>query len=337
MKRRKFYLFPKADEHSKERRYLYYFAKALTTNNEVVNLYPNKHSKFKYLNYLVCLLKANTLILHWTENFAFLRQKAIRIPIALIYFFSLTLLKLCGKEVVWVFHNKHPHKGHNWISHLLLVYNAFISDLVVTNASEGISYCKTHYYRKANVIFLPQPAYLEAVPINCEEIYDIIIWGEIRRAKCILEFLQYWNGEKLSEKYKLLICGKCRDDSYNRELLQQVTPNILYINDFLKTADLNKYISSSKNILFTHNYSSILCSGSLVYSLPFKKNIIGPPIGAFNDFAKMGVVSIYNRFDEIPGLLNKQPTSRSKELDDFLTGNTWENFASKFEKHLNQR
>jgi hypothetical protein len=334
MKKRKIYLFPRADEHIAESRYLYYFAKALTANNEVVNLYSEKHSGCKYLTYLIDLFRADTLILHWTENFAFLRQRIIRIPTILIYLFSITLLKLCGKEIVWVFHNKHPHKGHNWMSRLLLVYNAFIADLVVTNASEGVSYCKQHYYRKANVIFLPQPAYLEAVPLNCEEKYDIIIWGEIRRAKCILEFLKYWNSEKLSEKYKLLLCGKCREDSYNQEILQQLTPNIQYINDFVNTADLNKYISSSKNILFTHNYSSILCSGSLVYSLPFRKNIIGPPIGAFNDFAKLGLVSTYNRFDEIPALLNQPPKPFSKEFDDFISGNTWEHFALELEKHL---
>jgi hypothetical protein len=335
MKKRKIYLFPRGGELLAERRYLYYFAKALTSRNEVVNLYPETHPRCRYPTYLISLLKADTLILHWTENFAFFHRKTLRIPLILIYLFSITLLKLCRKEIVWVFHNKHPHKGQNWMSLLLLRYNAFIADLVVTNASEGVSYCKQHYYRKANVIFLPQPAYPEAVPLPCEEKYDVIIWGEIRRAKCILEFLKYWNSEKLSERYTLLICGKCRDDAYNQEILQQITsPHIHYINDFLSTSDLNKYISSSRNILFTHNYSSILCSGSLIYSLPFRKNIIGPPIGAFNDFAQLGLVSTYNLFDEIPELLRKPTKPFSQEFDDFFSGNTWANFASKLEKHL---
>ncbi|MDR3129847.1 MAG: hypothetical protein LBU03_06385 [Tannerellaceae bacterium] len=333
MKRRKIFLFPRPNKHSEGNRYIYYFAKALSAKNEVVNLNQKRDSKLKFLKHF---FDADTFILNWTESLVFHPHKKIRIPIVIAYLFGITLSKLCRKKIIWVFHNKHSHNGRNWASHLLLVFNSFISDLVITHASEGVSYCKKHYYHKANIIFHPHPVYPEAIPLNCEEIYDIIIWGDIRRAKSILEFLQYWNHTTASEKYKILICGQCIDDAYNQEILKQLTPNIHYLNELIKTADLNKYLSSSKHILFTHNYSSVLCSGSLLYSLSFRKNIIAPRIGAFNDFAKMGLVSAYDRFDEIPELLNKQPKSHSKELDDFLAGNTWENFAAVLEKVFEQ-
>jgi hypothetical protein len=320
----KIYFFP-INRSLEGNKYTYYFAEALNRQYNVINLDERK-------NAIAVFIKASTFILNWTENVAFSPRK--RVIKSIVYILALALLKICRKKVIWIFHNKHPHKGSNLLSKLLMTYNAFMSDLIITHSKEGVLYCKNHYYKKANIFHFPHPVYSEATLVECSELYDIIIWGEIQAHKRILEFLKFWIHMDVSKEYKLLICGRCKDVWYDDSIKSRLIPNITYMNRYVNTDELNKMISASKNILFTYNDDSILSSGSLAYSLPFKKHIIGPNKGQFADYREIGLIDTYNDFPEIVKLLRQTPHIPESTFKDFTDNYTWDKFIDVINQKL---
>jgi len=66
-------------------------------------------------------------------------------------------------------------------------------------------------------------------------------------------------------------------------------------------------------------------------SLGYGATIIGPKVGAFADLEKLGIVTTYRSFEDLPNLLeNELKTNDSrhkKALQTFLEQNTWSKYA----------
>lgn len=312
-------------------KYTFYFVEALNKKYHIVN----KNKKKSLFNILKSFLRSNIFIFNWTENFAFEKLgKYYKIP---IYILSTLYLKIFKKKIIWIFHNKYSHSGYNYLSYFLLKYNACISNLIITHSKEGVSYCKKHYHKNSNIIFLPHPIYPDAKLLSYEEKYDIIIWGKILKYKNILDFLIFWNTTKEAKYKRILICGKCDDIDYDSLIKKQteINSNIEYRNEYISDENLNIYISMSKCILFTYASNSVLSSGALNYSLSFKKKIIGPNKGAFNDLSELGIIYTYKEYREINELLLKDYINNNEILEQYLTDNSWDNFVSNFDNYLN--
>lgn len=320
------YYFP-TNKGMENNTYSNHFITSLSKTNNVVNADADRKLVVDLFKYFY----ANIFILNWTENLAFGRKKWIK---AALYMFMLLLCRLCRKKIIWIIHNKYPHEGHNRLSRLIMRYNAFISNLVITHSKEGVGYCKQHYYKRANVIYLPHPVYPESKSLEAHIEFDIIIWGAIKKYKHILEFLKFYNTCENLKNYKILLCGKCQDADYNEDIKTQLNENIYYLNDYVSYTDLNKYISASKNILFTYNDESVLSSGALIYSLPFKRKIIAPNKGSFKDLIESGCVFTYENFDDIFDLLKEDITIKEDEANIYIETNSWAQFVHNIEKYF---
>jgi glycosyltransferase involved in cell wall biosynthesis len=333
MKQRKktYYFFP---INAKGNTYVEHFVTALANKHVVVNIGDREKQQKIFRSFMLDMVryfKADVFVFNWTE---FLSMGINKLGMPLFVMMT-CLYRLFGKKIIWFLHNKHTyHEKPSFSSKWLMTYQAFIANVVITYSKEGIDFCKNNLYKNAKIFYFPHPVYPEAVKIDIAEKYDIIIWGTINPYKRVLDFLKYYNQNETLKQLKLLICGQCRDMAYNKQILEQITPNVTYLNEFVSTKKLNEYLSVSKNILFPYETESVLCSGALVYSIAFGKKIIAPEVGAFKDYEKYNFVSTYKSFNEIESLLTHNNENNAEIVAQFCEKYTWEKFIEKVDTLL---
>lgn len=268
-------------------------------------------------------LDAQIFIIQWVD---LIPQKKFG-KIQFIFFVILIyILKITKKEIIWVLHNKHAHKGKSKIVDKGMYLMAKYSNSVMVHAKEGVSFFNNKYPQyKGKCHYIPHPVYTSKIYSSTNNYeWDYIIWGNISRRKNIIEFIQFARNNIFFNNKKILICGQCNDILYDTEIKKILPDNITYLNKFIEDDELIALIKKSKNILFTYNTSSILSSGALIYSLNFNKPIIGPNAGNFSELS--GIVTCYNKFEDIPNLEIK---FTPENIQNYLTQNTWENLPNK--------
>ena len=241
-----------------------------------------------------------------------------------IFFVFLIIIKVLGKDVVWILHNKHPHEGETMMTRVSMKLLAKVSTFVITHSTEGIRYYRLLDSRGTKCYYIPHPVYTVKTYLSKDFLYDYIIWGEIMERKKVLEFLRYAKNDSFLSQKRILICGRCKDDEYAKKISKETNERISFINRFVEETDLIDKICHSKVILFTYDSSSVLASGALIYSLNFLKPIIGPKVGSFADLE--GIVNCYDTFEDISKLtINFSIEAAKKYIED----NQWVKFPQK--------
>lgn len=318
----KIFIYPTYDAKRDKsgNRYIEFFREAFSSCKEhtVINRFPRSETLGLLLN-----PDADIYILHWVD---LIPSKPLGRLQEIFFRIGVKLTHLRGKKIVWVLHNKAAHDDLSDRPGKMMRFMAGYADAVLTHSSEGVSFFKEKYPEsEIPCIYIPIPAYSqECFTSDSAPIYDYIIWGSISRRKNILEFVRFAASNEYFKDKKILVCGRCGDPSYDKELREFLPPCIEYRNEFFSDAELKSLISSSRVILFTYSERSVLSSGALIYSLNFAKPIIGPRVGSFADMSD--IVACYDDFSEIPSL----KLSDGKAALDFIRENTWESFPEKF-------
>lgn len=269
--------------------------------------------------------KADIYVLHWIESINNVLQ-------GFVYVFSIIFLRLLNKKVVWVLHNKQPHKGNVKLGKFYMKVTAFFCSKIVTHASEGLEYVLLVYGKKAfdKTHYIPHPVYtsnIYSLPNNSINYdWDIIVWGNIQPYKNILEFLKFVKASEVLNKKRILICGNCSDDEYLEKITSNLSSNVVFINEFLSESKLQNYLLTSKAILFTYNLDSVLSSGALIYSLNYLRLIIGPNGGAFKDLNS--IVSVYDSFEDLE-LIDYERKPPVSDIEFYIKSNTWAQLPEK--------
>jgi hypothetical protein len=275
-------------------------------------------------------LRADCFILHWVDLIITKQKGFFQV---LIFLGAIATLKLLRKNIVWVLHNKKPHRVNSKIALYCMRIAAKHSNIIICHACEGKGFVKEKYGVKAGnkVRYIPHPVYsidlYKSLPVK----WDIVIWGTIARYKNIVEFLRFVKSSSSYRDMKILVCGYCPDKDYEKKIIAELSPNISYVNRFLTDEELQKELRSTKCILFTYKLDSVLSSGALVYSLNFNKKIIGPLGGAFKDL--MPIVTCYSSFEDLEHInIDKKVTT--EYVQKYLQDNTWDDLPSKIVKYL---
>ncbi len=328
---KKIYIFPLSNNNPKfNNKYTLYLSKSLSSHYIISN---SSQVRNWGIFDIIKFLESDIFVFNWTEKLNFLKYGLAQ---TFVYMISVLYLKVRGKKIIWILHNKEPHEGMSLIAKFLIEFNSKKANYVITHSYEGVNYAlNVLNIRKDIVNYIPHPIYPESKLVETEKIYDIIIWGNIERYKNILEFLIYWKSFKGSEKYKIIVCGKCKDEKYLDSIRSLRIENVEILNEYLSDEELNLLISKSKAILFTYNGQSVLSSGALIYSLPFNSTIIGPNIGSFRDMKNEGLIETYTKFEEIPDLLDSYSQESLQKRVDFIKLNTWSKFAMNFQGVIN--
>jgi hypothetical protein len=275
-------------------------------------------------------LKAECFILHWVDLIITKQKGFLQV---IFYLVALATLKLLRKKIVWVLHNKKPHRVNSKIALYCMKVAARNADLIICHANEGKDFITAKYGLKAGskVRYVPHPVYSIELFDRLPEKWDIVIWGTIARYKNIVQFLKFVKESSRFNTMKILICGFCPDLEYEKEIQKELSDNISYVNRFLTDQELQKELSSTKCVLFTYKLDSVLSSGALVYSLNFNNKIVGPRGGAFEDL--IPIVTCYDTFSDLEQMdFNEQVNSNL--VSDYLVNNTWESLPIKILKHI---
>ena len=268
-------------------------------------------------------LDAELFIIQWIDLIPNKRFGKIQFVLFLLI---MQLLKFKKRtKIVWVMHNKHAHNGKSRLVDYGMMFMSKISDLVITHSNEGVIFFNTKYPNNAGkCVYIPHPVYSDKLFLPCICDYDYIIWGGINKRKMVAEFLHKANNSIFYKTKKILVVGKCNDEDYCKLLNKETNSNIIFINSFLSDDELGNYIRKSRFILFTYNTDSLLSSGALIYSINFRKPIIGPNSGNFADLNT--IVRTYSNFDDIEKI---DYFDNSAECEEYIRNNKWEFLPNK--------
>lgn len=321
----KIYIYPSFDSrHDKTgNTYIKEFHSAFSRSGRyrVINRFPSLQVFSMPFN-----LDAAVFVIHWVD---LIPRKPLGCLQSLLFMLVISLADLLGKRIVWVLHNKRAHAGESQMSARLMRFMAGRSDLVITHSKEGVGFFRSSYpdADPSLCVYIPHPVYDSVIRQSSEIRWDYIIWGGIDRRKNVAGFLKFAASAPGMSGKKILICGRCADEEYDRLIRDTLTPDMTYENRFLTDEELASRISASGAVLFTYSPESVLSSGALIYSLNFLKPVIGPRVGSFADLE--GIVACYDVFEDIPSLVLARDVSE-KALE-YIAENSWDDFVRKFD------
>lgn len=287
-------------------------------------LIRNRYGKLGVIS-LYFNLRADSYIFHWVDLIISKQKGLIQV---FLFILGVSLLKIMGKKVIWVLHNKKPHRVNSQIALFCMKYIALRADVILTHSREGLLFIEEAYgksiLKKAK--YVPHPVYSSEIISSTSIDWDIIVWGTIEKYKNVLGFIEFVKTNETFLKRRILICGRCPDEEYAKQIISSIPDNITFINEFIEDTQLRDFISKSRVILFTYSLDSVLSSGALIYSLNFNKKIIGPLGGSFKDFRP--IVECYERFEDLLSM------DLDGEVDTFLVEryiqeNTWDSLPGK--------
>jgi len=307
--------------------YIFDMLNSISNHYILVNK-PNSYTKYGILSVLLNFRKANTFVFNWTENIPDRKLGYLQVT---IFFFLVLLIRIRGKEFIWVLHNKKNHKSDNLLSRICMGLSAYFSTKIVTHSTEGIHYLDNTYGSKIRrkAIYIPHPTNLneyqkiKKISKKANPEYDFIIWGSISKYKGILEFMNFISQNRHWQDKKILICGKSSGSGYLERLKKVSTENTTIIEGYIENDFLNELIMNSKSILFVYTQDSVLSSGALIKSLYYKKPIIGPNVGAFKDLMYDKLVMTYDKFNDILQNIEDLKIDKNK-FESFIYKNSWE-------------
>lgn len=267
-------------------------------------------------------------ILNWIENVVYWKFGLLR------YFLVKILLQIMvwrGVKIIWFFHNIIPHQGENNYTKKIYKFLMRHSALIVALSKDGYRYLETVNIQ-GKIMYSPHPFKKELLAeiSNFEtKKYDILIWGAISKYKGVVEFLQYLKAKALSDEFKILIVGRCKDPGYSLKLKSLLGKNIEYRNEYINDEELKVLISQSKYVLFPYLKGSVSSSGALMDSIEYGATVIGPNFGAFKDMKEENVTFVYDDYSGIVEIIKSTKSINKDKARKFVEDNIWDKFGDR--------
>ena len=337
-KPKRIYLYPISSrgEDISANPYISNLAKAIKELGEIVNL--NQPSSSGIFQMILYYRKYNVLFLNWIEN---IPDRKAGYGQSLLLFALIIILRLSGKKIIWVMHNKVSHSKTNfWIKKILFRYLLRYSHLVITHSSEGVRYANTVLKKiTSNIHYIPHPFDIScsSYRINKTPKYDFLIWGSMVSYKAVDVFLTYLKDSGKADDFRILVIGRFSSESYLEKVKSLAGKRTEIVNQFATKDELKELISLSVFVLFTYHDNSVLSSGALMDTICFGGDVIGPDIGAFADLADEKLILNYKDYSEIPQLLKLKSETYAQEVstirEKYINSNGWDGLSTKIQ-HL---
>lgn len=311
------------------------FMDSLGERVKVVN--KDSYAKIAIADLLKYLFKIDTIVFNWIENLEHRKLGKLQFVVFMLAF---QILKLRKVKIIWVFHNIHPHQGESFISKHL--YSLFFkrSDLIVTHSRKAENHVKSR--TQTNVLFQHHPNNCNLADTSASDYsisedvkkYDVLIWGAIAPYKGILEFLTYLKSTANAHRLKIKIIGNCTDKNYARQLALFQDDAVDFENRSASFSEIRELIQCSKNVVFPYQTASVSSSGALFDTLCFGGNCIGPNTGAFNDLAEEKLCHVFDSYEQLLPMIEKNDPIEKEKIQQFVQENTWDKFCQKLIQHI---
>lgn len=234
-----------------------------------------------YLKFSKKIWGADLIWLNWFE----LDHGKIK---TLMKIWTLVLLKLTGKSIVYTLHNKKLHnKKMSTVSSLLQNSLYYFADTIIIHSNASKEILPEKYRKKTQ--YIPHPNYInEYGPILKQELSKskklrLLFIGQVKPYKNI-ELLLNALSEVDHEVVELTIAGKPTSNEYSEQLLKlAIGKDIKFIFEFVKDEEINQYLANCDMLVLPYDMASSLNSGSVILAFSYAKTIICPSIGTVED------------------------------------------------------
>lgn len=303
-------------------------------NNEEGCKVVNESHKNPLLSILRPSRWGDVFIFNWFESIPDFKYGYLQSLFAILLIF---ILKIKGKKIIWILHNKKPHSGNKKIIKRILTYLiAKESDYIITHASEGVNLINDRYkFTVGKTYYIDHPTKDRLNMINKlqeEKKYDLLIWGNIIGYKGVYQYLKYIKEKNIND-IRTCVVGNCTTPKIASDIESVAGENTTLIFRGASFEELAGYIASSEFVLMPYLQDSILSSGILMDSLSFGAKVIGPNTGSFKDYAKDKNLNVYV-FDEYKDISEIVKNKRGIKISydcykRFLDNNNWKSFIHK--------
>jgi len=197
-------------------------------------------------------------IIHWREDVIVLAQKKPALIGILAYFLSIHLYRIAARRVVYIRHNKYPHK-------VLPRYQDRVRRLIRKGQSlchavvaHSPSYAKEHDYN-----YIPHPLYKLSLSEAGEPSGEYVVFGAIAEYKKIEELVEAWSGDR-----QLLIAGPCDDPTYLAELQKlAVDKAIRFEVGYQDQDEMGQRLANSNGVIIVNDPGSMIISGTFFFAI----------------------------------------------------------------------
>lgn len=307
-------------------RYFYRLKQALSEHFRVLEA-DNKPCLMQGTALVLNSLWADVFLLSFVENIAFHKLAWFQQWLALA---ALRIMKIRGRNIIFIFHNPRPHKGETPISRRLTDAQLRQADVVIAHSQEAATVARLRLAVLAEdpgkVCYIAHPVTPftgQAAPAVAP--FDILIWGDILPYKGVLEFVRE---PALAESGLCVrIIGRCADPVYARELESSLPAGVSFENRRASFAELAALSAAARYVLFPYLPGSVSSSGVLMDTLALGGTPVGPAVGAFADLAEEGLCLTYSSVEELFAILSGKQGIDPARRTAFMRNHSWEAFA----------
>lgn len=244
---------------------------------------------------LLQILETKAVFLNWTEQ-----QLDIKMKI------QLTIYKLLGVRIIWVFHNRYPHDTAQ--NNDVLQNMEWLADhcsRIILHSQSSIRYIPNEARNSRKAVFVPHILYevhnrkvdLTAIRKQYElNEYDFIftIFGVIRPYKNIEGAIEAFK-KLLLKDVKLLIVGNPINHEYAKKIvaLCKNNKNIILDLKYISNSALDHIIDISDVVIMPYKSGSSINSGVMIHSFSRGKTVITPDICMARDLISEKFMYIY--------------------------------------------
>nr|MBI1231311.1 glycosyltransferase [Cytophagales bacterium] len=285
------------------------------------------------------LFRSDFFILNWIE---FLSEKRFGIIQYRLFVVFCWISKILQKKIVWVLHNKGSHHGGS-SSKTAYMFDILMNraDHIITHSYSGKEFVEKNYpaaVHKVEVIIHPvEPPFED--DFSKQKTYDMLIWGSLHPYKGVDRFLEFIRSSSEFDRFKMLIVGKCFNESYKEKIEAYLSDNITYRDEMLTIEDIAALAARTRFVLFTYKSETILSSGALMDTMRMDTQVLGPDYAAFKDLSSLSCITTYRTFEELPSIIkayDETKTWNQEMRERFYKENNWNSFADKlFDYFLN--
>ena len=145
------YYYPPLTEKEYPNPYSNNYRAALAKRYKLANIdgaYPIGLS----IGFFLSVFRADIYIINWLENISYFRYGPMQFRLVKL---GLWILNKRKCKIVWMFHNIHPHQGHNASSQWLHKYMFSHASLIISHSKEATEYAKEHTDKKVICVCHP--------------------------------------------------------------------------------------------------------------------------------------------------------------------------------------
>jgi glycosyltransferase involved in cell wall biosynthesis len=241
----------------------------------------------------------NIVMLNWFERLG--SAPARRLAKLIAKKLIVTALRLTGKKIVYVFHNRvnHEERG-NRQSLRFMRYILKNADRIVILCSESVRYLEEYLppeEARRKAFLIPHPDYIGAYEPNVPKLRALVpplddtritflFTGAVRPYKNIELILEAARNAR-DLPFRFIVAGRPRTDAYRAglEKLAEGLDNVTLIMSFLDDDVITALIAESDALILPYDRASSLNSGTVILGFSTSRTVVCPRIGTLSDFS----------------------------------------------------